>query len=55
VGIFQRFLDEFLGYLEWLGPNGKFFSETEGYAVNFQTRRDHGKIYRKLRGLNAKW
>jgi hypothetical protein len=35
VGIFQRFLGEFLSYLEWLGPNHKYFSETEGPAVIF--------------------
>jgi hypothetical protein len=31
VGIFQ----EFLGYLERVGPNRKYFSETEGPAVIF--------------------
>jgi hypothetical protein len=35
VIIFQGFLGEFLGYLEWLGPNHKYFSETEGPAVIF--------------------
>jgi hypothetical protein len=35
VGIFQGFLGEFLGYLEWLGPNRKYFSETEGPAIIF--------------------
>jgi hypothetical protein len=35
VGIFQGFLGEFLGYLEWLGPNRKYFLKTEGPAVIF--------------------
>jgi hypothetical protein len=26
---------EFLGYLQWLGPNHKYFSETEGPMVIF--------------------
>jgi hypothetical protein len=26
--IFWGFLGEFLGYLEWLGPNRKYFLET---------------------------
>jgi hypothetical protein len=30
-------LGEFLGYLEWLGPNHKYFSETEGPAVIFRS------------------
>jgi hypothetical protein len=33
AGIFRGFLGEFLGYLKWLGPNRKYFSETEGPAV----------------------
>jgi hypothetical protein len=35
VEIFRGFLGEFWGYLEWLGPNRKYFSETEGHAVVF--------------------
>jgi hypothetical protein len=35
VEIFWGFLGEFWGYLEWLGPNRKYFSETEGHAVVF--------------------
>jgi hypothetical protein len=31
----QGFLGEFLGYLERLGPNRKYFSETEGHAIIF--------------------
>jgi hypothetical protein len=34
-GIFSGILGEFLGYLEWLGPNRKYFLETEGPAVIF--------------------
>jgi hypothetical protein len=34
-GNFQGFLGEFLGYLEWLGPNHKYFSEIEAPAVIF--------------------
>jgi hypothetical protein len=50
---FGDFWVNFLGYLEWLGPNHKYFSKTEGpMVIFFQTR---SKIYRKLRGLNAKW
>jgi hypothetical protein len=33
VVFFQGFLGEFLVYLEWLGPNHKYFSETERPAV----------------------
>jgi hypothetical protein len=35
VRIFQGFLGEFLGYLEWLGPNRKYFSETKADAIIF--------------------
>jgi hypothetical protein len=35
VESFQGFLGEFLGYLERLGPNRKYFSETEGHAIIF--------------------
>jgi hypothetical protein len=35
AGIFRGFLGEFLGYLEWLRPNHKYFLETEGPAVIF--------------------
>jgi hypothetical protein len=35
VVFFGGFLFEFLGYLEWLGPNHKYFSETEGPTVIF--------------------
>jgi hypothetical protein len=52
---FLGILGEFLGYLEWLGPNRKYFSETEGPVVIFQMCRDRGKMYKELRGLNAKW
>jgi hypothetical protein len=34
-GNFSGILGEFLGYLEWLGPNHKYFSEAEGPAVIF--------------------
>jgi hypothetical protein len=33
--IFWGFLDEFLGYLEWLEPNRKYFLGTEGPTVIF--------------------
>jgi hypothetical protein len=32
---FLRIFGEFLGYFEWLRPNHKYFSETEGHAVIF--------------------
>jgi hypothetical protein len=35
VGIFWGFLGEFLGYLEWLGPNRIYFLKTEGPVVIF--------------------
>jgi hypothetical protein len=35
AGIFQGFLGDFMGYLELLGHNGKYFSETESLAVIF--------------------
>jgi hypothetical protein len=35
VGIFWGFLGELLGYLEWLGPNRKYFSQTEHPVVIF--------------------
>jgi hypothetical protein len=35
VGIFQGCLGAFLGYLEWVGPNRKYFLEAEGPAVIF--------------------
>jgi hypothetical protein len=55
-GNFSRNFSEFLGYLEWLGLNHKFFLEIEGPTIIFfQMRRDHSEIYKKLRGLNAKW
>jgi hypothetical protein len=53
VGIFWGFLGEFLGYLEWLGPNRKYFSKTEGAAAIFSMSRDFGLIYNKLRGFFA--
>jgi hypothetical protein len=33
------FLVQFLGYLEWLGPNHKYFLENEGPTVNFPIAR----------------
>ncbi|WP_428028756.1 hypothetical protein, partial [Arcobacter sp.] len=42
---------EFLRYLEWLGPNHKYFLETEVPATIFPTRRDRELIYNKLRGF----
>jgi hypothetical protein len=55
-GNFSGNFSEFLGYLEWPGPNHKYFLEIEGPTIIFfQTRRDHNEIYKKLRGLNAKW
>jgi hypothetical protein len=35
VGIFQGFLGEFLGYLEWLGSNRKYFFRNRGSCGNF--------------------
>jgi hypothetical protein len=32
---FSGIFDEFLAYLEFLGPNSKYFPETEGPAVIF--------------------
>jgi hypothetical protein len=51
---FLGFFGEFLGYLEWLVPNRKYFLKTEGPAAIFPMRRDRDEIYKKLRGLNAK-
>jgi hypothetical protein len=50
-----KFSGIFGEFLEWLGPNHKYFSEAEGPAAIRPTRRDHSAIYNKLRGLNAKW
>jgi hypothetical protein len=55
VGIFWVFLGEFFGYLEWLGPNRKYFSEIEGTAVIFSNMQGPRQNLQKLRGLNAKW
>jgi hypothetical protein len=50
---FSGIFGEFSGYLEWLGPNRKYLSETEGAAAIFRMSRDFGLIYNKLRGFFA--
>jgi hypothetical protein len=35
VEFFRGFWGRFLGYLMWLGPNHKYFSEIKGPAVIF--------------------
>jgi hypothetical protein len=37
---FKDFWVNFLGYLEWLGPNRKYLSKTEGPAVIFPNAQE---------------
>jgi hypothetical protein len=50
LGIFVRFLE----YLDWLGPNHKYFLEAGGPATTIPIRTDQGTIYIKHRDLKAK-
>jgi hypothetical protein len=52
---FSGIVGEFSWYLEWLGPNVNIFQKPRVIRKFFQMHGDHGKIYKKLRGLNAKW
>jgi hypothetical protein len=54
VRIFQGFLGEFLGYLEWLGPNHKYFSETEGPAVIFPNAQRPRQNLQEAQGPKCK-
>jgi hypothetical protein len=46
AGIFWQFWGEFLGYLEWLGPNHKYFFQTEGPAIIFPNAQTATKFSR---------
>jgi hypothetical protein len=50
VGFFQRFL----GYLEWLGPNHKYFLETEGPAVIFPNAQGLRQNLQEAQGPKCK-
>jgi hypothetical protein len=54
VGIFRRFLGEFLGNLEWLGPNRKYFSETEGPVVIFPNAQGPRQNLQEAQGPKCK-
>jgi hypothetical protein len=54
VGIFQGFWGEFLGYLEWLGPNRKYFSETKGLAVIFPNAQGLRQNVQEAQGPKCK-
>jgi hypothetical protein len=54
VRIFQGFLGEFLGYLEWLGPNRKYFLETEGHAVMFLNAQGSWEKFQEAQGSKCK-
>jgi hypothetical protein len=41
--------------LEWLGPNRKYFSETEGPAIIFPNAQGLRQNFQEAQGLNAKW
>jgi hypothetical protein len=50
VGFFRGFL----GYLEWLGPNRKYFSETEGSAVIFPNAQGPRQNLQEAQGPKCK-
>jgi hypothetical protein len=52
--MFRGFLDEFFGYLEWLGPNHKYFSETEGPVVIFPNAQGPRQNLQEAQGLICK-
>jgi hypothetical protein len=47
-------LGEFLGYLEWLEPNHKYFSETEAPAVIFPTAQGPQQNLHEAQGPKCK-
>jgi hypothetical protein len=50
VGFFRGFL----GYLEWLGPNRKYFLETEGPTVIFSNAQVLQQILYEAQGPKCK-
>jgi hypothetical protein len=54
AGIFQGFLGEFLGYLEWVGPNRKYFLETEGPAVIFPNAPGPRQNFQEAQGTKCR-
>jgi hypothetical protein len=52
--IFWVFLGEFLGYLEWIGPNHKYFSETEGPTVIFTNVQGLRQNFQEVEGPKCK-
>jgi hypothetical protein len=54
AGIFLGFLGEFLGYLEWLRPNRKYFSETKGLAVIFPNAQGPWQNFQEAQGPKCK-
>jgi hypothetical protein len=54
VGFFRGFLGEFLGYLEWLGPNHKYFSEIEGPVVIFPNAQEPRQNLQEAQGPKYK-
>jgi hypothetical protein len=53
-GNFWGILGEFLGYLEWLGPNRKYFLETEGPAVIFPNAQGLRQNFQEAQGPKCK-
>jgi hypothetical protein len=54
AGIFRGLLGKFLGYLEWLGPNCKYFLETEGPAVIFPNVQGLRQNFQEAQGPKCK-
>jgi hypothetical protein len=52
--IFWVFLGEFLGYLDWIGPNRKYFSETEGPTVIFTNAQGLRQNFQEAEGPKCK-
>jgi hypothetical protein len=50
----REFFGEFLGYLEWLGPNHKYFLETEGPAVIFPNAQGLRQNFQEAQGPKCK-
>jgi hypothetical protein len=53
-GKFLGFLGEFLGYLEWLGPNRKYFSEMKGPTVIFPNDQGPQQNFQEAQGPKCK-
>jgi hypothetical protein len=51
---FSGIFGEFLGYLEWLGPNHKYFLETEGHAVIFPNTQGPRQNLQEAQGPKCK-